>query len=69
MSGYLNFKRTGVECIDAIIDELEYAGTSYHNTAYWDEEPFAQPGKTHIELIQEALNNAAQQLSKTKQEG
>ncbi len=62
MSGYLNFKRTGVECIDAIIDELEYAGTSYHHTSQWDDEAFGQPGKTHVELIQEALDKAAKQI-------
>ena len=59
MSGYLNFKPTGVDVIDNIIEELEYAGTSYHNTAYWEEESFSSPGKTHIQLIQEALDKAA----------
>ena len=52
MSGYLEFKRTGVQEIDEIIEQLEYAGNSYHHTSQWDEESFSNPGKTHLELIQ-----------------
>jgi len=59
VSGYLNFKRTGVQEIDEIIEQLEYAGDSYHHTSQWDEESFSNPGKTHLELIQEALEMAA----------
>jgi hypothetical protein len=59
MSGYLDFKYTGVREIDNIIDQLEYAGNAYHHTAYWDDEAFGHPGKTHKELIQEALEKAA----------
>ena len=59
MSGYLSFKRTGVQEIDTIIEQLEYAGDSYHHTSQWDEEAFGVPGKTHKELIQEALEEAA----------
>ncbi len=68
MSGYLWFARTNVPEIDEIIDQLEYAGNSYHHTSQWDEEPFAFPGKSHMDLIQEALDKAAKQLSKSKQE-
>ena len=37
MSGYLKFNYTGVEEIDAIISELEYAGDSYHHTSDWSD--------------------------------
>lgn len=59
MSGYLWFTRTNVPEIDEIINQLEYAGDSYHHTAQWDDEAWGVPGKTHRELIQEALEKAA----------
>lgn len=62
MRGYLNFNLTGIEEIDEIIEQLEYAGNSYHGTEYWADEAFGCPGSSHIDLIQKALNNAADKI-------
>ena len=59
MSGYLWFHRTNVPEIDEIIEQLEDAGTAYHHTSQWDEESISVPGKSHMDLIQEALEKAA----------
>jgi len=60
MSGYLSFAYTGNPLIDAILSALEDAGTAYHSTAQWDEP--MHDGRTCIEAIQQAANDAANAL-------
>jgi len=61
MSGYLSFAYTGNPLIDAILSALEDAGTAYHSTAQWDEP--MHDGRTCIEAIQQAANDAANALN------
>ena len=35
MSGYLNFKRTGISEVDALMAALERAGGLFHHTSQW----------------------------------
>jgi len=63
MSGYLHFKKTGDEKVDAIVSILNDAGNGYHHTDGWGEELDYYDGKSYHELIQEALNNAADKLA------
>jgi len=48
---------TGVEAIDAILKAVASAGRSYHNTEDWTE--IDDNGKSEIDYIQEAANEAA----------
>jgi len=60
MSGYLHFNKTGIKEIDEIIEQLEDAGTAFHHTSDWSEEcPYTTDKKSHLQLIQEALDGAA----------
>ena len=59
MSGYLNFDITGDEKIDAIVDILNQAGDGFHHTEDWNEPMSGYGGRSYIDLIQEAFNNAA----------
>lgn len=66
MSGYLYFDKTGVPEIDAIGDALKVAGSGYHNTDSWgDPNDWREDKKSYLQLIQDALNNAASAMRKT----
>ena len=56
MSGYLNFKPTGVPEIDAILRAIEVAGDAYHHTEDWGDD---DNGESHIDRIQKAADAAA----------
>jgi hypothetical protein len=60
MSGCLDFKATGVACIDAIINALECASAGYHSTEYWnDSEPVSYADK-----LQASFDAAAKEFNK-----
>lgn len=70
MSGYCFFKNTGVKEIDDILDVIHNAGNAYHSTEYWgDESDYRDDGKSYIDLIQDAANDAAERIKRlnTKQ--
>jgi len=61
MSGYLHFKMTGVDIIDAIGKALKNAGDAYHNTADWrDTGRHSQPNE--FQIISGTLSAAASEL-------
>lgn len=63
-SYYFSFKPTGVDEIDRILIEIALAGKCYHSTSGWGErDEGLNGGKSHIDLIQEAANNAATELN------
>ena len=62
MSGYLNFHRTGIQVVDDILEAIEYASTAYHHTWYWGDESEFLDGKSHNDLINEAIEKASKQL-------
>lgn len=57
MSGYLDFKETGVPAIDKILTMLEAAGNGYHHTEMWGEKDGDEP--SYIDRIQAAADEAA----------
>lgn len=67
-SYWFTFKRTGVYAIDRILEEIALAGKCYHNIDGWAERDWAErdkdlnEGKSHIDLIQEAADNAALEI-------
>ena len=64
---YYGFDKTGVEAIDLILSAVACAGKAYHHTNEWNDECsyVAQNmrGKTPVEWIQNAANDAAASLS------
>ena len=62
MSGYLDFKYTGVKEVDDILAALESAGSGYHNTSQWDEKEDGE--QSYIEMIQEAADKCADKMKK-----
>ena len=67
MSGYLGgLHRTGNKIVDAIIDEIEKAGDSFHNTNQWqDNIDWREDKRSCIERINEKIDIAAIQLKDT----
>lgn len=65
MSGYLTgLNRTGNEFVDAIIDEIEDAGNSYHHTEYWgDSIDWREDKRSYIERINDAIDIASKNLA------
>ncbi len=68
---YYGFDPTGVPEIDRILSAVACAGKAYHHTESWGEEmtygtpngaPDGHEGKTPIEWIQNAANDAARRL-------
>jgi len=63
MSGYLYFKKTGVDAIDNILAEVKKSGDAYHSTSEWNErDPGYNNGESYVELIQKAANEASSKL-------
>ncbi|MCK5612541.1 hypothetical protein KAR91_62295 [Candidatus Pacearchaeota archaeon] len=63
MSGYLYFNKTGNAHIDKILSVLEGAGNAYHHTSEWDDEQDSLNGKSYLDLIQDAADDAAKALA------
>lgn len=62
---YFGFDETGCEPIDRILEAVCDAGKAYHHTSEWaDPDDYVLAGKSHIDLIQEAANEAARLLGK-----
>ncbi len=59
---YYSFEPTGVIEIDRILQAVASAGKAYHNTDQWIEP--AYDGKSPINWIQNAANDAAKALGK-----
>ncbi len=63
---YYGFEKTGVDAIDKILSAVACAGKAYHHTSDWqDETPPYEPdfsGETPIDWIQEAANEAANEI-------
>ncbi len=67
MSGYVNFKKTGVPAIDKILDSVYDASRAYHCTSGWVEpcdESKGENSETYIDVIQAAANEAAKEWRK-----
>ena len=69
---YYCFCETGIDCIDKILSAIACAGKSYHDTDMWLEESWenndawdteGHSGKSCIEMIQNAANEAAKELN------
>ncbi len=60
---YIHFETTGVEDVDEVLRAVAYAGKSYHNIEGWADDENKQDGKTCVEWIQEAAQNAADAMS------
>jgi len=58
-SYYFVFKKTGVLEIDRILSEVASAGEDFHHTRSWGDPLDYCDGKSHVNLIQDAANNAA----------
>ena len=62
---YFSFDRTGDEDIDRILSAVACAGKAFHHTDSWNEEaydgsaPEPHRGRTPVEWIQNAANDAA----------
>jgi hypothetical protein len=62
---YYGFDKTGIPEIDRILSAVACAGKAFHYTEYWGEVVSEYPGhvgKTPIEWIQNAANDAAKAL-------
>jgi hypothetical protein len=61
---YYGFTPTGVPEIDKILSAVACAGKAYHHTDSWNDEAEYEPhqGKTPVEWIQNAANEAAAAL-------
>jgi hypothetical protein len=68
MSGYLSFTRTGNALVDDILSAIENAGDSFHHTSDWQDKNDWLDGKSCIELIEEKIEIARQQLTKPADE-
>lgn len=68
---YYGFDPTGNDVIDRILSAVACAGKAFHHTECWTEETTAyvgHVGKTPIEWIQNAANDAAKALTPTPPE-
>lgn len=69
---YYNFSPTGVPEIDKILSAVACAGKAFHNTSEWNAEayggdaPEPHRGTTPVEWIQNAANEAAQDIRALK---
>ena len=62
-SYYFSFDPTGVPEIDAILSAVAYAAKAYHSTEHWNESGYQfGEGRSYVELIQAAANEAANRL-------
>lgn len=66
---YYSFAETGVEAIDKILSAVACAGKAYHHTEQWGDSSEWPPhkGSCPIDWIQNAANEAAEQIKKDKQ--
>ena len=65
MSGCLDFKMTGVLCIDNIINALEDASAGYHSTYYWNDSDNFDP-VSYADKLQAAFDCAAKEFNDAK---
>lgn len=67
---YYCFSKTGVEAVDKILSAVACAGKAYHHTDQWNDEcyyiPTGHSGKSPIEWIQNAANEAAKTFTDQK---
>lgn len=59
---YYGFMPTGCEPIDKILSAVATAGKAFHHTEDWNE-TMSYYGKSPVQLIQEAAENAARELA------
>lgn len=68
MAGYLQFDKTGVPEVDAILEELRQAGDAYHHTSQWGDEPaFGDMTITHFDRIQSAADRCASSIKSLRE--
>ena len=60
---YYQFTPTGLDAIDAILEQVAAAGKAHHNTSEWSEDPAYDDGPSFTQRIQRAADDAAQSLS------
>lgn len=71
---YYGFEPTGVPDIDRILSAVACAGKAVHHTEYWTDEaydgtaPEGLRGKTPVEWIQNAANDAAELVTRLRGE-
>lgn len=70
---YYQFDQTGVDWVDKILSAVACAGKSFHHTDMWRDEEWpngdcwnheGHSGKSCIEMIQNAANEAAKEIEK-----
>jgi hypothetical protein len=72
---YYSFDATGEETVDRVLSAVACAGKAYHHTEEWSDEaysgsaPKGHAGKTCVEWIQNAANDAAKALATARAEG
>lgn len=59
---YFGFESTGSPAIDAILSAVAYAGKGYHNTESWGDESRWGEGRSYVDVIQAAANEAANRV-------
>lgn len=57
---YYEFKETGVDAIDDILEQIAIAGKMYHHTDSWSDED--EDNESCISKIQAAANKAAEEI-------
>lgn len=60
---YFSFDSTGSPIIDAILSAVAYAGKSYHHTESWANDSRWNEGRSYVDVIQAAANEAANKLT------
>lgn len=60
---YFSFDSTGSPIIDAILSAVAYAGKSYHHTESWAGDSRWDEGRSYVDVIQAAANEAANKLT------
>lgn len=60
---YFSFDSTGSPIIDAILSAVAYAGKSYHHTESWARGSRWDEGRSYVDVIQAAANEAANKLT------
>ena len=68
---YWTFTPTGVDAIDAILEQIAKAGKAYHNTSEWGEpsEWGNESSPCYWALIEKAAHDAAKALSPSGDSG
>lgn len=65
---YYGFVPTGVKAVDRILSAVACAGKGFHHTEDWNDELDYYGGKSYVDLIQQAADEAAAEWAVSREE-